>query len=503
MTPPTVRLRPSAGGRVDVAEVTRQLEQSFGVRLSPVTAVRRTGLDTFDSRLAAAGLSLVHEVSGTGGRTSVLRLQGAADERLTADAAGLTAPVMAAGLPVGRLRDTVAPLMGIRALVAGTEHRRRVRGAELRNADDKLVVVIDLDEPSDASTQDGAVVMVRPLRGYDRDAARAVRALRRCGLVTAEPEQAPSVDEAPEPAVGPTSPASDLLAQVLGGFLDTMRANLDGLVADVDTEFLHDFRVAVRRTRSTLKLSRAALPDGVADRWEPQFKWLGDLTTPVRDLDVYQLDLPTMATWLVGAAPRDLGPLEEHLHQHRVVERRALLRGLRSARFTKLLADWQETVDGLADSDPSATPSARELAARGIRRAGRRVLRDGQAVHADSPAGDLHSLRKRCKELRYALEVFSPVIDATDRKRLVADLKVLQDVLGRFQDTEVQRGALRDFATEMMADGTPAEAILAMGELIGHLDTAQDDARREFDDAFARLARPENQRRLGRLGGAA
>ena len=129
MTPPTVRLRPSAGGRVDVAEVTRQLQQSFGVRLSPVTAVRRTGLDTFDRRLAAAGLRLVHEVSGTGGRTSVLRLQGAADERLTADAAGLTVPVMAAGLPVGRLRDTVAPLMGIRALVAGTEHRRSARTA--------------------------------------------------------------------------------------------------------------------------------------------------------------------------------------------------------------------------------------------------------------------------------------------------------------------------------------------------------------------------------------
>ena len=35
-----------------------------------------------------------------------------------------------------------------------------------------------------------------------------------------------------------------------------MNENLPGLLADVDTEFLHDFRVAVRRTRSTLKLGR-------------------------------------------------------------------------------------------------------------------------------------------------------------------------------------------------------------------------------------------------------
>jgi len=41
-------------------------------------------------------------------------------------------------------------------------------------------------------------------------------------------------------------------------------------------------------------------------------------------------------------------------------------------------------------------------------------------------------LRKRCKELRYALEVFAPVIDKDSRKTAIADLKDLQDVLGRF-----------------------------------------------------------------------
>jgi CHAD domain-containing protein len=97
--------------------------------------------------------------------------------------------------------------------------------------------------------------------------------------------------------------------------------------------------------------------------------------------------------------------------------------------------------------------------------------------------------------------VFSPLLDKADRKALVADLKVLQDVLGRFQDTEVQRAKLRDFAEEMMRDGTPTEAVLALGELIGHLDAAQDDARREFDEAFGRFARPANRRRLAHLAG--
>ena len=51
----------------------------------------------------------------------------------------------------------------------------------------------------------------------------------------------------------------------LGEFLSAMRDNLPGLLDDVDTEFLHDFRVAVRRTRSTLKLGRPVLPRGHAE----------------------------------------------------------------------------------------------------------------------------------------------------------------------------------------------------------------------------------------------
>ena len=110
-------------------------------------------------------------------------------------------------------------------------------------------------------------------------------------------------------------------------------------------------------------------------------------------------------------------------------------------------------------------------------------------------------MRKRCKELRYALEVFAPVLDTTMRKQAVADLKGLQDVLGRFQDSEVQRLALRDFAAEMMADGTSPAAVLAMGELIAHLEAEQGRARREFEEVFARFERPENADRMRALSG--
>ena len=239
-------------------------------------------------------------------------------------------------------------------------------------------------------------------------------------------------------------------------------------------------------------------------RWEPAFKWLGDLTTPVRDLDVYELELPDMSGWLVAAQASDLEPFAEHLGRRRSTERQALVRGLRSARFTRLVADWERALTDLADladADGSTVPTAGELADRVITRTFRRVARDGGAITPDSPAEDLHSLRKRCKELRYSLEVFSGVIDKAARKQAVADLKGLQDVLGRFQDSEVQRHALREFAEQMVADGTSAGAVLAMGELVGHLDGEQDRAHRDFRSAFARFVRPSSTARLQSLGG--
>jgi CHAD domain-containing protein len=97
--------------------------------------------------------------------------------------------------------------------------------------------------------------------------------------------------------------------------------------------------------------------------------------------------------------------------------------------------------------------------------------------------------------------MFAPVLDAQVDKA-IKDLKSLQDVLGRFQDSEVQRTTLRGFAQEMLADGAPANALLAMGELMGHLYAEQQRARAEFATAFASYVRPASHRRMLRLLGS-
>jgi CHAD domain-containing protein len=156
------------------------------------------------------------------------------------------------------------------------------------------------------------------------------------------------------------------------------------------------------------------------------------------------------------------------------------------------------------DGRPCAGPTAARIGADRVARADRRVLRRGSRITDASPPEDLHDLRKRAKELRYLLETFAPLLQPGTARGVVKELKALQDVLGRFQDSEAQRDAVFALATDLMArGGASARTILAMGEVAARLQADQDASRAEFTEMFERFARPSVRRRLGRPGQAA
>ena len=69
------------------------------------------------------------------------------------------------------------------------------------------------------------------------------------------------------------------------------------------------------------------------------------------------------------------------------------------------------------------------------------------------------------------------------------ELKGVQDVLGAFQDCEVQKASLEGFGREMIVErgASQAPALLAMGALVDDLDEREQQARDEFVDHFARF----------------
>lgn len=488
-----------------LAPITADYDLAFGARRVQTA----TYLDTVDGRLGSRGLVLTHE-RGTDDNLALL----SSEQVLTAVLPEQPHwPARIEQLHESPLRDALAAAMWIRA-VGPIAHGRTVsRVVAVLNSDAKTVVRINWTEVRIDGHDDTAVARleIKPLLGYQHDANNVAEALRAAEsfdvadrsfvdtliAVTAEPTATP-----PPPMTAET-PAATAVATALHGFADAIAANVAGVVDDVDTEFLHDLRVAVRRTRSMLKLAGDVLPDGLKERVEPDFRLLGDLTTPTRDLDVYLLDLPTLGDHLLVGEPTDLVPFGEHLRRQRELELRKLVRVLRSKRFTDFLATWRESLDTVAgDAADEEAPTAGALASQRIMKTYKKVVRLAKAITPDSHHDDVHSLRKRCKELRYLLEVFGPVCEPEAHKATVKDLKKLQDLLGDFQDGEMQSAGLRVFATQMLESreatvaAPPAATLLAMGELSAHFARQQASARAALTDQLDRFLGSKARHRI-------
>jgi CHAD domain-containing protein len=482
--------------------------------------LRRVWLDTFDWRLYRAGLTL--EQVSSRARTDIT-LTGRDGTAIAAEQVGARQPGQAAAkpnwparleaLPPGPLREHLGPVVGVRALAPVAKAVSVIREHPALNSDDKTVARVAVERMSvsyPSAATPPARLTVTALRGYQPQALRLIDAL------SAAPGVAGATQSALEAALAaagrrpgdysskidvelaPEMPATAALAAVLTALLDTLEANVEGTVRDLDVEFLHDLRIAVRRTRSALKLAGSVLPASLTGTYRPEFKWLGDLTTPTRDLDVYLLEFPAMAASLVAATPADLEPFHNQLARKRAAAQRQLARGLRSTRFSRLSTGWR---DALARAAPGRRrPTAARLAATKITHAHQRVLSEGAAIAAASPPESLHDLRKRCKELRYLLEIFGSLYDPGEQWRAVRELKGLQDCLGEFQDTQVQHDKIRAYAAELMAErAAPASTLLAMGEIAAGLMVRQQQARNEFSGRFRDFASPLSQSRIRAL----
>jgi len=483
---------------------------------------RRTWLDTFDWRLDRAGLTLTYENARRGSRLQLTKKDGTSHTEQPAAGWQPRRPALAEDLPEGPVRDRIEKLVTPRAVLPVVTTSTTVSVNRLTNPDGKTVA--KLIAASSTVTQAGVTarlptrVTIAEVRGYPGQARRAARLLAEVNGVT--PVTRTLLEEAlsalrRHPAdytssvdaeiTGPM-PAPVAVATLLLRLLDTLEQNVDGVIRDIDTEFLHDLRVSVRRTRSAIKLFGDVLPGNLAEQYGPEFKWLGDLTTPTRDLDVHLLGLPAMAEQLQAASPEDLEPFRAFLARRRAVEFRKLAAVMRSQRFRSVTDHWRKALVEVRDAAtprkrrPAHHPTAVQLATTRTARVFRKVTAQGGAITQDSAPQSLHDLRKRCKELRYLLEFFAPLYDLDTYKKVVGDLKQLQDCLGEFQDSEVQREEIRVLADAMLADrAAPAATLLAMGEIAAKLAQSQTEARADFSRRFARFAGPEGQQRVRTL----
>ncbi len=280
---------------------------------------------------------------------------------------------------------------------------------------------------------------------------------------------------------------------VLRRLLAVIRDNVEGSIAGEDDEYLHQLRIAVRRSRTVQRQLAGVFGPHELPGFRSDFRWLQQATGPARDLDVYVSDFASLAEMLPEPLRPELDPLRPVLLHSRMTARADMERALRSPRVVELFEDWDRLLETLVelplDERPGADAPIGRVAGKRIRKVYGRIVHMGEQIQPASPPEAYHELRKKAKELRYLLELFGvKLFDEEHVAPMVKALKALQDVLGRHQDREVQMAMLHSIADEVATLPGGGCACLAMGVLVDRLSLDEAAARNEFGERFAEFA---------------
>ena len=73
--------------------------------------------------------------------------------------------------------------------------------------------------------------------------------------------------------------------EILRALLEIIKINEKGIIQDIDPDFLHDFRVSVRKTRSALSQIKNVLPGKIVSVYKEKFAFLQASTNKMRDME--------------------------------------------------------------------------------------------------------------------------------------------------------------------------------------------------------------------------
>jgi len=473
--------------------ITTSLQALLTTRHHSIIRHRFTVLDTFDGRVRRSGACLTCD--GEGGRPRLVwQSQGGGSQLVMR----LKQPVSFAwDFPDGPLQKLLASVIGPRRLLAQADAEES--GSLLDILDNRAKTVARLRIMSGQAKLPTAtaawqslptLVTLTGLRGYEEAFTRLAAViesrpgfqscqegplgvmLTRVGAPIRGDLSVPRVD------LDSTIPAGIGARQIHLALLAILEANEPGLRGNLDTEFLHDFRVAVRRTRSLLSQIRGVFPEDEVQHFSAEFSWLGRLTGPPRDMDVLALSL---------RQPQNERPADDHealmsaLGHVQRQEHDRLALALDSDRYRTLLADWTSFLRRPSPSRPDAENADAPLRAVVSRRAwrlSRRIANNSETVDERTPPEQIHALRIDAKKLRYLIDVTPAFYDAADLACVLNALKKLQRALGDFHDADVQERRLVECGRALGAE-TSANVQMMLGRLAEQSRQRRESLRRE------------------------
>ncbi|MGN6608792.1 MAG: CHAD domain-containing protein [Jatrophihabitans sp.] len=483
---------------VDPGQVYQVLSGRFDVVAEQPASGRWTCLDTADWRLHRADMALR---DARRGRDAHLHLD-APDETLSAPSPRKAWPARLDRLPESPVRRRIEPAVGVRALLPLVEVDVQSLALRLLDREQKTRVRLHIDQQRLAGASPASLplrVVVTPLRGYERDAARCTNLLRdavpatdpgtsavvvalaKAGFVPGELPASPIT-------LDPGAPAVVSLVAVLTRWLDVAERARPGVLADLDTEYVTDLRTVLAATRSLLALGAHLLPGHQHD-FAADFAWLEQCAATVHDLDRTVLELSGHGRLDLAGLDDDGDPLAE-ARAALARARRPAWRGLRDAllspRARDLFAEWRQLLRGVDEPDLPGVDTHRFAVARATA-VHDRLVAAADGLDSGASAERLHELAGLTHDLTVLLDAYASVVPRPPHRELLRSLAGVRRCLDDVAEARMQRQQLTALAGRLVIRHAPVATLLALG-------AARD--RIGAHEASARLALPLQLRRL-------
>jgi len=486
------------------SDVASLLSKHFTVQLGSMKKSNRIWYDTFDWRLFRKKQRLTCE----GNKWLLEDFHGRQLATLKSQKKSFR---FSWQFPDSLLRQFLKKPLDVRGILPVGAEELESCSLQIFNNDKKIIAFLNIQQSTNRNSEKQCVIVhLEEVRGYNKWFRRVSRILDSSGAIKQKsladlfPFMLEGTDREPlDYSSGYTVPlrpemtSIEAVHQIYSFLLTSIYQNEEGIVRDFDSEFLHDLRVAVRRTRSALSLLKGVLAADETDRFKEDFRFIGQITGPVRDLDVYLLNKNSRIDSVPERLQQGLSYFFENLAKRRKEEQRKLVRSLRSNRYQQILTDWSQLLD-----EENTLPAGEKgeipigiLAGKIIHKRFRRILKDGSKIHKGTPDHELHSLRIQCKKLRYCLEFFATLYEQRQMKQFIQQLKLLQNNLGDFNDLSVQQEMLADYLSKIRPGSRKSQELAAsIGGLMTVLATQHDWVRAHFEKTFTHFCCPENMK---------
>jgi CHAD domain-containing protein len=482
------------------------LAKLYTIKKEPAVAERLTICDTFDWRLFNKSLVLY-------ACENRLFLRKLAKSEIMHSAEISSFPVFIWEFPDGELKDRLAAIIKMRALIRLVEVNCTSTPYRILNADEKTVLRLAYEEFQISRKKNAPILAthlwLKPVKGYLKYARNLASRIEAAGFALSKTDDIyfdalAVVDKKPGSysakvniSLDPDMRSDKATKAILRFLLQVMRINEANLEKDLDTEFLHDFRVATRRTRSALGQVKYVFPTKTTDRFKKEFAFVGKLSNELRDLDVYLLNEDKYKAMLPPILRDDIDPLFDYLRKKRSKALQKVIRSFKTKKYAKIIQDWEAFLNKGRQNSVNASNaevSVIDLARKRIYKKYRNVVKVGSQILENTEDEMLHVLRIHCKKLRYLMEFFSSLFPRKKMNTLIAQLKILQDNLGDFNDLCVQREYLLNLIEELpTTQQQNKKTLAAIGSLIGAMDIEKQTVKAAFAKTFTDFASSANQ----------